>query len=89
MSDSSLYRVVSRDDDGGILRIWGDYDESRAHQLAASLRKENWAQTYAVEPANGGTLRDDHARQEREHGPQTPETTASTRSRGRGPSRFS
>lgn len=45
------YRVVSRDFKGDIQRIWGNYSESHAEQLAADLRKENWSHEFKVEPA--------------------------------------
>ena len=52
------FRVVSRDQEGAIMRIWVCDSESRADMLAADLRRENCSQEFTVEPApEGGRLR--------------------------------
>lgn len=57
-TDEERFRVVSRNSEGAVMRIWVCDSESRAYQLAADLRRENWSQEYSVEPApTGGRVR--------------------------------
>lgn len=57
-ADVQRFRVISRDNDGAVMRIWVCDSESRAYQLAADLRNENRSQQYEVEPApEGGRVR--------------------------------